>query len=601
MGIKGLETFMDQIYRESGDMVFDFVKLKDLKLVIDGNQIPYIFFAHYGQCQFGGNYGEIYEKLKEFFLQLKPYIEIIIFDGSKDLHSKAMMRLRQKLIENSNLKQKCENNAHEILRKIKPSFSKILMDEVLEELDISYAMSCGMADHAVACYANGFNKSKKCFPVLSRDSYFNVYDLKAGYVSMRYVETHLTKKKLRPRVQIPVFKIKKLCKYYDMSYETYFYFCVCLGDYDIDLLRNEKLFKKIKCDTNDFNYLLAYFHQNKAKFNSTNFKAVRETYSQRCLNEIDKLHDLFTFKTLESDFIQGLNGSLNDFDRFILNFKDMKKVYLNSFVEDFKEENLFHSARHFQVLDLIYSVFNSKYPDQKLDVISEYSRVKNPYSVIDDKLIIEREVKVADFDLEKSFLYGFLMSSKLDKEMTLFLTCCALWHKWLSLNEYHTKVNISNEQFIDVLFTNFVILNLKNDLKSAPNAQEIIDLYEQSDNESKNRKIKKDGDDLPLIHRLNEFQTMYFLLGVLNKLSGEFGFSQLSVKHFMNCCFLVQSLHELNETNSKIGQILGLIRNSEPILSLKRSIEEKFRIVYNELFKSDSIIDNFNQLNINNS
>jgi hypothetical protein len=42
-----------------------------------------------------------------------------------------------------------------------------------------------MADHSVACYAQGYNKDGLKYTVLSCDSYFYVYNLDKGYVSFK--------------------------------------------------------------------------------------------------------------------------------------------------------------------------------------------------------------------------------------------------------------------------------------------------------------------------------------------------------------------------------------------------------------------------------
>ena len=64
MGIKGLETFVDSIYSEENGArnAFDRVPLSNLKLVIDGNQLPYAFFQIHRLGHYGGNYDTLFDE-----------------------------------------------------------------------------------------------------------------------------------------------------------------------------------------------------------------------------------------------------------------------------------------------------------------------------------------------------------------------------------------------------------------------------------------------------------------------------------------------------------------------------------------------------------
>jgi hypothetical protein len=79
MGIRGLESFIYSLYK-SGRLLKK--RLDQIKFVIDGNAIPHIICRELDtNNKHGGNYDGLYAKAKEILRALKPYIELIIFDG----------------------------------------------------------------------------------------------------------------------------------------------------------------------------------------------------------------------------------------------------------------------------------------------------------------------------------------------------------------------------------------------------------------------------------------------------------------------------------------------------------------------------------------
>ncbi len=76
-------------------------------------------------------------------------------------------------------------NHLDYLNKFPPIFVRMVIFNLVKELGILYEMSEGMADHSVACYAQGYNKDGLKYTVLSCDSYFYVYNLDNDYVSFK--------------------------------------------------------------------------------------------------------------------------------------------------------------------------------------------------------------------------------------------------------------------------------------------------------------------------------------------------------------------------------------------------------------------------------
>jgi hypothetical protein len=184
MGIIGLETFITNVHKNlNGDFShpsspFKLVPLRNIKLVIDGNQLPYLICSQMQSNHFGGNYDQLYEVIKSALTQLMPYIEMIVFDGSKEDKEKATKRFSQRILYMS--KSQSKKKSDEAKRK-PPFFLRMILFKVIRELNIKHCMTSGMADHAVACYANGVgNGSSEKFSVYSRDSYFFAYNLEKG-------------------------------------------------------------------------------------------------------------------------------------------------------------------------------------------------------------------------------------------------------------------------------------------------------------------------------------------------------------------------------------------------------------------------------------
>jgi hypothetical protein len=263
MGIRGLESFLDAIYRsEYREQVFTMRPLSELKLAIDGN-----LFMHFvsSLCQvgaYGGNYDQFYAMLKLILLKMRPSIAIVIFDGAKESIEKSKHRLEQKVArvanielqsdfykpispppkhgnttESANLSREepeSERQARHFneLLEYPALFNRTIFYELLNELGIKYAMSEHLADHAIALYACGFNDLNENYTVLSKASFFNIYNLQAGYLSTKYLHAELANiEQFDPeKTLLPVFYLKNLLRFFCFeSQRTWIYFCVLLG------------------------------------------------------------------------------------------------------------------------------------------------------------------------------------------------------------------------------------------------------------------------------------------------------------------------------------------------------------------------------------
>ena len=173
----------------------------------------------------------------------------------------------------------------------------------------------------------------------------------------------------------------------------------------------------------------------------------------------------------------------------------------------------------------------------------------------------------------------------INDDTTLLFTTLSIWYKGMnSRNDSY-----SPDLLIDAILTNLMIINLKkysnigtntginekgNEIAGFQNINEFFKIqWSDQEKEAINKlidlydEIRKVNDkynlndyfnqDLKLIHRVNEFQALYFTLGILNKVSFDFKF--LSPSQFLNSRFvwkfMAKDKHEsINEiiTNIKI-------------------------------------------------
>lgn len=107
MGIIGLQNLTERVFNDTRqtNQVYEFRSLKKLKFVVDGNQIPYVLCSISKSAIHGGNYDDYYNLARGFLEKLKPFIEIVIFDGSKEDPAKANERLKKRICKIANVEQ----------------------------------------------------------------------------------------------------------------------------------------------------------------------------------------------------------------------------------------------------------------------------------------------------------------------------------------------------------------------------------------------------------------------------------------------------------------------------------------------------------------
>jgi hypothetical protein len=603
MGIKGLESFLTNTYNQSKDRSnspFVTTELKNLKLIVDGNQLPYHISEILNTNQHGGNYDQLYHKIRVVFQILKPFIEVVIFDGSKEDLEKATERFSKNVLSTAQA-----NSNYDLidLKKTPPLFFRTVMYKVLRELDIMHFMSDGMADHAIACYANGFNDNGTFGTVLSMDSDFYAYNLKNGYLSFKYFTPLLGNlNKLKGSTKVPVFYVSRLMEIVEIkNFQTWLYFCILLGESDINLSLNtiymSKNSLKNKID------LINHLQTNENKFIDEGYKRIRDEYNNYSLKLIDELFLKFEFKNSKytTKFSSKNSEKFDDFDRIILTLRDIKTIFLHSIIEDTSENHCYQICQKHQILEQIYSFVSSA-------AITEYSRLTNP---VFNRCV--SQIRYSDKKKRPNDILDYIDRVDKDAEadsIELLLISLSVWFDWINTNRYQNKLNADNNHFIDTIFYNYIILKLKNLIlnksckqqmqasqdcyikilrkkfdQNANDYRKIVELYDHiTANASKtNEQFFKQ--DLMFVHRFSEFQCLYYMIGVYCKLKSITKLNWLSPDEFLNGLFFCKFVQESNKINTKSHELINLLVKNEQIDKAINKFADQFNKCLNSIIK----------------
>ena len=175
MGVFTLTTFM-----VNNPQLFCDYKLRNRKLVIDGNNLYNIMFYDSNiDYQHGGDYLQYSMYVADFFNKLKlcglePYV---VFDGGHDTDDIKLQRRMEKSRERIADIRSNIHGPREKQKKIIPLLTYEAYRQTIAALKIPFVVCDFEADHEAAVLANDLD----C-PVLSFDSDFYIFPIKAGYI-----------------------------------------------------------------------------------------------------------------------------------------------------------------------------------------------------------------------------------------------------------------------------------------------------------------------------------------------------------------------------------------------------------------------------------
>ena len=181
MGVRGLSTFID-----NNQKLLSHHRLHDTKVVIDGNNLyHFLYYNYHVPHHYGGDYDHYARKCKRFFnLLTKCGVEpVIVFDGAYDPDDRKLATVLSRMRDRRSAADSICTTGH---GNVMPLLAFETFRLILIELNIPHVSCDFEADDDIATLANDLN----C-PVMSNDSDFFIYDLRAGYIPLDYINLTL--------------------------------------------------------------------------------------------------------------------------------------------------------------------------------------------------------------------------------------------------------------------------------------------------------------------------------------------------------------------------------------------------------------------------
>ncbi|XP_016374963.1 protein asteroid homolog 1-like [Sinocyclocheilus rhinocerous] len=233
MGVRGLKTYIES--RNRNDLRS--WAFRDKQLIIDGCNLYYTLYYDCNLDQMhGGDYDAFEELIIQFFKNLRacairPYV---VLDGGADHTDKKWDTIRQRKQDKINAAFALSVGKKE---KVLPILVKSVFRQLLHKLKVPLVQCLEEADWEIAALAEEWN----C-PVLSNDSDFYIFNIKAGLLPITHfqwknVKVHRqTNKKF---IQAKHFTVGKFCASFDMNIDLLPVFASILGN-DYVKLQNIK-------------------------------------------------------------------------------------------------------------------------------------------------------------------------------------------------------------------------------------------------------------------------------------------------------------------------------------------------------------------------
>ncbi|XP_069586177.1 single-strand DNA endonuclease ASTE1 isoform X3 [Ranitomeya imitator] len=239
MGIQGFMTFVS-----SHSNFFQELKLKNTKLIIDGNNLYHKLYFDSGlDLVHGGEYDKFTDVLHKFFesLSVCSIQAYVVFDGGCDISNKKLETQKQRFREKIRMAQNLSQGKG---GSVLPLLSREVCIQVLRNLQVPFVQCFSEADREIVALANLWN----C-PVLSFDSDFCIFDLKAGYcpqTSFHWKNIVSAKDTRDCYISARGFSARKLCQFYNnMNLVLLPLFAVLTGNDYINLPVLETFFSKV--------------------------------------------------------------------------------------------------------------------------------------------------------------------------------------------------------------------------------------------------------------------------------------------------------------------------------------------------------------------
>lgn len=174
MGIPGLTSHINSL-----GTLWTEINLKNTKLVIDGSCLCHYLYASNGlDCRCRGQNQEYYDVVVSFFDALisNGVETYVVFDGTHDPSGKKLETLKARAKERVKTSNALSKSADDRLFLL-PLLARHVFVDALRNRGVKFVFSDSEAETEIASLAYAWN----C-PVLSNDSDFFIFDIKAGYI-----------------------------------------------------------------------------------------------------------------------------------------------------------------------------------------------------------------------------------------------------------------------------------------------------------------------------------------------------------------------------------------------------------------------------------
>nr|XP_006117643.1 protein asteroid homolog 1 isoform X1 [Pelodiscus sinensis] len=240
MGIHGLMSYVGE-----HKQFFTDLQLRNTKIIIDGNNLFHrLYFESNLDLQHGGDYDSFTDIVHKFFETLSvckiyPYV---LLDGGCDLSDKKFATLKERARDKIQV-------AYSISRggggSVLPLLTREVFKQVLTKLEVPFVQCFSEADKDIMSLANHWN----C-PVLTLDSDFCIFDLKAGYCPLNYFQWRnlcTCESTLECYIPARCFFLERLCSHFShMNKALLPLFAVMNGNDYINLPALETFFSKVR-------------------------------------------------------------------------------------------------------------------------------------------------------------------------------------------------------------------------------------------------------------------------------------------------------------------------------------------------------------------
>ncbi|MEE6466262.1 hypothetical protein FKM82_006885 [Ascaphus truei] len=239
MGIQGLMSYVG-----SEKNFFSDLQLRNTKIIIDGNNLYHkLYFDSGFNLQLGGDYGSFTEIVHTFFESLARcgIHAYVALDGGCDISDKKlqtqMQRAKDKIRMANNLSKGEGGN-------VLPLLVREVFIQVLRNMQVPFVQCFSEADGDIVTLANRWS----C-PVLSLDSDFCIFDLKAGYCPLSYFQwQNIVTLHGKKECYIPArcFSAERFCSHFNnMNMSLLPLFAVLSGNDYINVQALETFFSKV--------------------------------------------------------------------------------------------------------------------------------------------------------------------------------------------------------------------------------------------------------------------------------------------------------------------------------------------------------------------